>query len=178
MRLRPDLIIRPQQTGPRRSWIVKDPIALRYFVFGAEEYSILELLDGTKKLNELCESFEHSFAPKRMTPSRLAYFLGDLYLNGLLISDEEMQGAALLEVASKRLHEDRIKRWLNVLAVRFRGLNPEKMLRWLYPKVAWCFSTTSAICYVFIILAAALLIATQIDVFRDQLPSISEFISV
>ena len=178
MRLRPDLIIRPQQVGSRRSWIVKDPITLRYFTFGAEEYSILESLDGTKHLNELCETFEQSFAPKRMTTSRLAHFLGDLYLNGLLISDEEMQGAALLEHGSKRLREERLKRWLNVLAIRFRGLNPEGMLRWLYHKVAWCFSPIAAVCYAVIVLAAVLLISTQVDILRKQLPTMSEFISV
>ena len=46
LRRRPDLLIQPQRYGPEQYWLVKDPVAARYFHLAAEEHAILSMLDG------------------------------------------------------------------------------------------------------------------------------------
>ena len=76
LRARRDLEFFPQLFGNRRYWVVKDPVALRYFQLREEEYSILRLLDGRTSLAGMVDRFQKKFAPRRLTESRLAHFLG------------------------------------------------------------------------------------------------------
>jgi hypothetical protein len=44
--MRPDLVLAAQGRLGTRSWVVKDPVRLRYFQLAEEEYTVLRLLDG------------------------------------------------------------------------------------------------------------------------------------
>ena len=67
-----------------------------------------------------------------------------LHRSGLVISTAPGQGHQL----KTRRDERRRKEWLaklsNVLAIRFKGIDPERFLNWLYPWTAWFFSTVDA----------------------------------
>ena len=46
VKLRPDLIVQPQFYEGMTHYVVKDPIALKYFRFKIEEYFLLQQFDG------------------------------------------------------------------------------------------------------------------------------------
>ena len=74
LRLRPDLIIQPQDPTSG-TWVVKDPVSLRFFLFGGDERFILDRLNGQSSLDQIVEDFTRERAPKRMTLDRLQTFL-------------------------------------------------------------------------------------------------------
>ena len=46
VKLRPDLVVQPQFYEGMTHYVVKDPLALKYFRFKIEEYYLLEQFDG------------------------------------------------------------------------------------------------------------------------------------
>ncbi|MHB8900197.1 MAG: hemolysin D, partial [Thermoguttaceae bacterium] len=139
LRARGDLTFYPQRFGDRQTWVVKDPIGLRYFRLREEEYTVLRALDGEASLAEIAGRVSSKFAPRRLTETGLHEFLGRLHSMGLILSDRPGQAEPLLE---RRRDEERLA-WRaalsNVLAIRGPGIDPRRFLQRVYPGVAWAF---------------------------------------
>ncbi len=121
-------------------WIVKDPVALNYFRFEEEEYAILQMLDGSVSLAEIKRRFEATFPPQKITLDELQQFLGQLHRSGLVISEAPGQAVQLQKRRKERIRRQLVATLGNILAIRFKGVDPERFLNWLYPKVRWLFS--------------------------------------
>jgi putative peptide zinc metalloprotease protein len=175
LRMRPDLSVRAQRFGQERCWVVKDPVALAYFHLNDEEHAILLMLDGRASLAEIKRRFEEAFAPLQMSFEQLQAFLGRLHESGLVLSDAPGQGDQLL------LRHRRRRRWaatqavMNVLAIRVRGVDPERFLAWLYPKCGWLFSRWFVAACLLLIACAGTLVAVQFDVLTSRLPGFHQF---
>ncbi len=176
LRMRPDLIVRPQPSGKRRAWIVKDPVSLRYFTFTPQEFAILQWLDGDRSPDEIRREFEDAFPPHRISSSHLQSFLAQLCENGLLLADGLERGQALLESSSKQRQQERWQTWTNLLAIRLRGIDPDRFLSWAYTKLRWCFSRWFLAACLLSVLAAGLFIAAHAVEFRRQLPELREML--
>src|SRR3972149_11537071 len=83
LRVRTDLIIKPQRYEGRRYYVVKDPIGLRYFRFHEEEYFLLRQINGKRSLEEVQEAFEARFRPQKVTVEQLEGFVAHLFEVGL-----------------------------------------------------------------------------------------------
>jgi putative peptide zinc metalloprotease protein len=177
VRLRPDLVIRRRQTEGRRSWVVKDPVRLRYFTFREEEYAILESLDGRRTTAQVRAHFEEKFPPLRMPPERLRGFLADLHKKGLVIPAGSGKADQLLAKHRQERSENRWRNWSSLLAIRFRGIDPEPLLAWLYPRVRWMFSIPFLIGCALVALAAAGLLVTHLGELGRQTPTLREFLN-
>jgi len=175
LRMRPDLSIQPQQVGRRHYWVVKDPVALTYFHLCDEEHAILQMLDGRTSMAEIKRRFEQAFAPLQLTMERLHAFLFRLHRCGLVLSEAASQGSQLLLRRSRRRRLEWIRALTGVLAIRFRGIDPEPLLRWLYPKCRWLFSWWVLAACTACVMAAAGLTAVQFDVWQSKLPDFREF---
>ncbi len=175
IRMRPDLVVTKQRYQGRPFWIIKDPVGLNYFRFQEEEFSLLNWLDGETSLDELRDRFEREFAPQKITLEELGRLIGMLHQSGLVIAGVAGQGKQLL----KRRWERKKKEWMatfsNVLAIRFKGIDPERLLNWLYPKVGWFFSKTVAAICLTMLFSALMLVLVQFDTFKAKLPSFHEF---
>jgi putative peptide zinc metalloprotease protein len=68
--------------------------------------------------------------------------------------------------------------WLNILAIRFRGIDPDAFLSWLYPRMRWCYSFVFLSACLVLVLSAFLLLLAEAGEFRRGLPSLREFVSV
>src|SRR5947208_5044537 len=79
LRMRPDLVVRPVWHGARRYWVVKDPLAIRFYHLRDEEHALLEMLDGRHSLDEMRRQFERRFAPHRVSAEQLQAFFGMLH---------------------------------------------------------------------------------------------------
>jgi len=175
LRMRPDLSVHPQQFGPDRYWVVKDPVALTYFHLREEEHAILRMLDGQTSLAEIKRRFEEAFAPLQMSVEQLQAFLGRLHRSGLVLSDAPGQGEQLLLRRGRRRRQELIQSFSNLLAIRFRGVDPEPFLRWLYPKCRWLFSFWFLAGCLALAVCAGTLVVVQFDVLQSKLPGFHAF---
>ncbi len=175
MRTRPDLQSKRQRYHGRTFWVVKEPVGLNYFRFHEEEYAILEMLDGNSSLEDIKEKFEREFTPQKITFSDLQQFIGMLHKSGLVIADSSGQGQFLKKRRDERKRKELMAKVSNVFAVRFRGIDPERILNFLMPYTRFLFSKTVALCFLLMGLCALTLIAVQWDIFRARLPSFHEF---
>ncbi len=175
LRMRPDLTARRQRYHGRAYWVVKEPIGLNYYRFHEEEYAILGMLDGNSSLESIKEQFEQEFTPQKITYQDLQQFIGMLHRSGLVIADTIGQGHQLC----KRRGEKKRREWLgklsNVFALRWRGIDPERILNWLFPYTSWFFSKPVVIFNLLLGLSALLLIFVQFDVFQSRLPSFHQY---
>jgi putative peptide zinc metalloprotease protein len=175
LRARPDLTARRHRYHGRTFWVVKEPIGLNYFRFHEEEYAILQMLDGRTSLEEIKDQFEQQFQPQKITYHDLLQFVGMLHRSGLVISEAGGQGKQLV----KRRGEKKWREWMgkisNVFALRFRGVDPERFLNWLYKYAGWFFTWPTVVCVLLFGLAALSLVVVNFDVFQSRLPAFHEF---
>lgn len=175
IRKRPDLTARRQHYLGRSYWVVKDPVGLNYFRFQDEEYAILNMLDGETSLDEIKERFEAEFPPQKITLEELQHFLGMLHRSGLIISAVPGQGHELHNRRVERKRKELQAALVNVLCIRFKGFDPERLLNWLEPKMAWFFSTQAIVACAILALSALSLVMVEFDVFQSKLPQFSQF---
>jgi putative peptide zinc metalloprotease protein len=177
IRMRPDLTAKQQRYLGQSYWIVKDPVGLNYFRFQDEEYAILQMLDGRTSLDEIKERFEAEFPPQKITLEELQQFLGQLHRSGLIVAAVPGQGRELRKRRDERQRQQLLATLSNVLCIRFKGVDPERLLNWLYPKVRWLFSPVVLVLCLLLGVSALLLIAVEFEVFRSKLPGFYQFFS-
>lgn len=175
LRMRPDLEARRHRYRGQAFWVVKEPVGLNYFRFHEEEYAILGMLDGLTSLETIKEQFESQFAPQKITYTDLLQFVGMLHRSGLVISESPGQGKALKKRRDEKKHRELMGKLSNVFALRFRGVDPERFLNWLYKYTWWFFTWTALFINLGIGLAALSLVVVQFDQFTARLPAFHEF---
>ena len=175
LRKRPDLEASEQRYQGMSFWVVKEPVGLKYFRFQEEEYFILQLLEGEISLDEIKERFESHFAPQKITLGDLQQFIGTLHRGGLVLAESQGQGEQLKRRRDERKRKERMGMWTNILAIRFKGFDPERILNGLLPLVRWFFHPFTQLLVVMMALSALLLITVQFDVFQSKLPGFQEF---
>ncbi|MEM8864380.1 MAG: biotin/lipoyl-binding protein [Planctomycetota bacterium] len=177
IRVRPDLRARRQRYQGRTYWVIKDPVALQYFRFEEEEFAILQMLDGESSLDEIAEQFERDFPPQTIRTEELQQFIGMLHRSGLVIADAGGQGDQLKKRRDERTKKELLGKFTNILSVRFKGFDPERLLNLLYafPPVRWFFSTTALVLCSALVLSAATLVLVNFGTFQSRLPSFNAF---
>ncbi len=141
LRKRPDLEARRHRYHGRTYWVVKEPVGLNYFRFHEEEFAILNMLDGQTSLQQIRDVFQAKFAPQRITLQDLQQFVGMLHRSGLVISHASGQGRQLRRRGEQKKKRELMGKFANIFAIRFRGIDPERLLTALLPWFGWLFTT-------------------------------------
>ncbi|MDB4671211.1 hemolysin D [Pirellulaceae bacterium] len=175
LKQRSDLIYTRHRYQGREYNVVKDPLNLKYFRFEDEEFELFKMLDGTQSADEIKRTFESRFAPQKISLPELQQFIGMLFSNSLLISNAPGQGVQLNKRGFENKKKKRMATFSNVLAIRFKGFDPDPILNWLDRRVGWFFSLTAFFICIGICVAAATLVIVQFDVFTSKLPSFQQF---
>jgi len=173
--VRPDLSARQQRYHGEIYWVVKEPVGLNYFRFHEEEFAILQMLDGDTSLEEIKDRFEAEFTPQKITYQDLQQFVGMLHRSGLVVSEAAGQGRQLKKRRDEKTRKQLLGKFTNVFAIRFRGVDPERVLNRLYRYTFWLFHPFCVYLSLAVILGAGLLILVQFDVFRSRLPTFHQF---
>ena len=175
LRRRGDLVTNRQVHQGQAWWVVKDPISLSYFRFRPEEYALLDMLDGQASLETLKERFEEKFPPRRITLEELARFVATLHRSGLVIGDRPGQGPQLFERRRQRIWKQWMAWLANIMSLRFRGIDPDRLLERLDPWFGWLFSPPAIVAAMIFVSSAVLLVLVNFDVFRSKLPEFHQF---
>ena len=175
IRKRPDLEARRHRYHGRSYWVVKEPVGLNYFRFHEEEYAILNMLDGNTSLQTIKEEFQRQFAPQRITLQDLQQFIGMLHRSGLVISQMNGQGQQLRRRGDQRRRKELLGKFANVFALRFRGIDPERLLNRLLPWFGWLFTPAALLGTLCLALSALMLVVLQLKKFQTKLPTFEQF---
>ncbi len=170
---RQDVLATAVAVPDRSMWVVKDPLTLEHHELGAEEYWLLGALGERTTLHGLQRGFERQFAPKTIQPAELQHYLGRLHQAGLLIATARGQATALAERADERRQHRLRWSWTELLAIRFRGFDPDRLLDRWHAVLRPLFHPLSIFLAAVVVLAALALIAAHADAFVDRLPTLS-----
>ncbi len=173
---RRDLEIVPIEHRNRTYWTIKDPVALRYYQFRDEEHFILGLLDGRLSLAEVVARFEERFSPRRLRSSELAGFLAMLHREGLVAATAPGLGERLHQREAARRRSSWLAALGNVLAIRLPGINPDRFLSAMTPRLAWVFSPACGAAALTLVIAALLVVAVNFGVLVERLPRLHDFL--
>jgi putative peptide zinc metalloprotease protein len=173
--VRPDLVIKRIDYLGVGYWVVKDPAGLKYYRLQQEQYEVLKLLDSQRSLEEVREQMLKTMPTVRLQLSDIQHLITDLHEKGLVYSNREGQGAALI----KKHGEERKKKFFNTLRsllyVRLPGWDPESVLTVIYPFFRWMFSPIAVVLFAVTVLSSWGLLAVQFDSFRQDLPGFQQF---
>ena len=175
LRRRPDLEHRKHKYHGRAYWVVKEPVGLNYFRFHEEEFAILNMLDGKTSLQDIRDRFQTEFAPQRITIQDLQQFIGMLHRSGLVISNTTGQGRQLRRRGYDKKKKETLGKLANIFAIRFRGIDPERILNRILPWFGWLFSTWALFLVLFIGFCALTLVLVNFETFRAKLPAFEQF---
>jgi putative peptide zinc metalloprotease protein len=177
LRRRQDVSVHPQQWGGARGWVLKDPVALRYFQLHDEELAVWQMLDGRSSLGQIQRAFAERFAPLQLQPPQIMAFVTRLYQSGLVVSDLPGQGHQMWESQLRARRRSRWERLANLLAIRVASVDPEPWLQRLASRLAWLFSGFFLTACVLLCVAAGLLATVQFEALLARLPDLTTFLS-
>ncbi len=157
--------------------VVKDPIAMKYHQLRPDEYFVLELLDGTRTLEELRDAYQARFQPEKVTPAELNQLIFRFHKFGLTVSDAPLQGDRLREKQAKEKRQRLLQHVTGVLFIRFPGVDPEPLLKRLYPIVRPVLSSGGMVVGIGLAMVATGVFATRVDTFAAEFPAMNQWIS-
>lgn len=175
LRVRPDLVVSRIAYQGIGSYVVKDPVGLKYHRLHAEQYRVLQLLDGQRNLEAIREQLRRDFPATNLSLRDVQNLIADLHRKGLAHSNRPGQGLLLVR---QQVAERRKKMWgavKNFLYLRLPGWDPERTLRAIYPAFAWMFRPWAVAAAVLLAVSAWTLLLVQFDEFRSRLPEFQQF---
>ncbi|MFK7770415.1 MAG: biotin/lipoyl-binding protein [Mariniblastus sp.] len=175
LRARRDLVLQESVYQGEESWIVKDPVGMKYFRIREPERIALEMLDETHSYQDIRNELERQFPEQKIRVEDVHMLCNQFHKNGLLISNSTGQAAPLQVKRNKELKQKATQLLMSVMSLRFPGVDPERFLNWLYPKVSWFFSKSCFYICVLICIAALALVLQNMDEFYRRLPEFGQF---
>ena len=96
LRTRADLVIQETVYLGERSWIVKDPVAMKYFRVQEPERIALDMIDGETSYEAIKDCLQRKFPEERIRIDDVHLLVNSFHNNGLLISNAPGQTAPLI----------------------------------------------------------------------------------
>ena len=175
VKLRPDLVVQPQFYEGMTHYVIKDPIALKYFRFKVEEYFLLEQFNGKNSLLDVKRAFEKKYRPQTISIDDLIRFASQLHEAGIAQIDTPDQAKVLIQRRRKNQWK-RVWQFLaNILYIKIPIIDPERMLTGMYPYFRWVYTRAFITISVGVMLAALTLVVSQWDDFYSKLPEFQQF---
>jgi putative peptide zinc metalloprotease protein len=178
LRLRPDLVIHVSNYQGEDSWVVKDPIALKYYQLRGPEYFASQMLDGETSAVEIRDALEKEFPETKITTESVHMLVNSFHKNGLLVSDLPGQSVPLKQRRNKELKQKATQLLMSVMSIRFPGVDPEPFLNWLYPKVRFLFWRSTNVVCLMLMVSAVVLVLSNLAEFYAKLPEFGQFFNV
>jgi putative peptide zinc metalloprotease protein len=177
LRKRSDLRASKHVYRNQPTWIVKDPLAMEFYRLNDEEYVILELLDGQRSLSDIRRAFQRRFSPQRISERELQFFVTSLHEKSLVVSLQPDQGRHLLEQSREKRWKKQKSAIANLLAIRWRGVDPDRFLAAALPWLGWLFSGRAVVAALVLMLSALSWLTVHYTEFQSRLPALDEFFS-
>jgi putative peptide zinc metalloprotease protein len=175
VKLRPDLVVQPQFYEGMTHYVIKDPLALKYFRFKIEEYFLLQQFDGKNNLQDVKRAFERKYRPQTISIEDLTRFTAQLHEAGIAQIDSPDQAKVLIRRRRKNRWKKIWQFFANILYIKIPIIDPERLLSGMYPYFRWLYSTPFITFTVAMMLAALTLVVSQWTEFTSKLPEFQSF---
>ncbi len=175
VRLRPDLVVQPQFYEGMTHYVIKDPLALKYFRFKIEEYFLLQQFDGKQTLQDVKKAFERKYRPQTISIEDLTRFVAQLHEAGIIQIDSNEQAKVLIRRRNKNRWRKVWSFLANILFIKIPVIDPERLLTRMYPYFRWIFTPAFITVSVTSMLLALGLVGSNWKTFYDKLPDFQSF---
>ncbi len=175
VRLRPDLVVQPQFYEGMTHYVIKDPLALKYFRFKIEEYFLLQQFDGKQTLQDVKKAFERKYRPQTISIEDLTRFVAQLHEAGIIVIDSAEQAKVLIRRRKKNRWRKVWSFLANILFIKIPVIDPERLLTRMYPYFRWIFTKTFITLSVASMLAALASVLFNYKEFYDKLPDFQSY---
>jgi putative peptide zinc metalloprotease protein len=155
-KFRSDLRVSEQTVAGENSYVVKVPETSSYNRFGATEYSLLTLCDGTRTRTEVAAVWNQAHPDNPLEQDEVAEFLDGVEPEVW----EQSAGVKNLAVL-ERIRDERKSRLdqSSVLYISFKAWDPDKTLTKIDPYLGWMFTKGFVIFSIVLYIVAAYLLA-------------------
>jgi putative peptide zinc metalloprotease protein len=177
-RKRGDLQCVPLEFEGRPVWGIKDPVTLGYFELHEEAYFVLQQLTGQATSEGLCRSFHERFRPRTLSAEELRGFLGQLIAQSLVVAEAPGHGRTLVAKAETIQSRRRWMRLTSLLAIRFRGFDPDRLLGGMLTWLGWLFTPWAIAVGLLMMASAVTLVAVQFEELMARLPDAQAMLTV
>ncbi|TWT42989.1 Peptidase family M50 [Thalassoglobus neptunius] len=161
--VRKDLEIGPLQSGPSASWTVRDPLSQQFFLLREHDFFVFQCLKSRTTIKEIQRQFLMRFAPAQLSETQILSFIQRLWNQGLIHIDRPGMSEAMVRVNRESEKRTRWNQFTNVLAIRFRGFDPDQLLTNTLPYVRWIFHPASVACALILVLIALSIVFAEAD---------------
>ncbi len=175
VRLRPDLVVQPQFYEGMTHYVIKDPLALKYFRFKIEEYFLLQQFDGKQTLQDVKKAFEKKYRPQTISIEDLTRFVAQLHEAGIILIDSSEQAKVLIRRRKKNRWRRIWSFFANILFIKIPVIDPERLLTGMYPYFRWLYTRTFVGLSLLSMLTALSLVLFNWKTFYDKLPDFQSF---
>ncbi|MCA8996015.1 MAG: HlyD family efflux transporter periplasmic adaptor subunit [Planctomycetaceae bacterium] len=177
VRRRRDLVIAQTGTATAPRWTVKDPLSLRYFQLREADYFVFSQLNGDVTLAEIQRRYHRQYAPRKLAAATVLAFVQRLWSQGLVTVDQFGASESLFRrqqlVAGQRLSQG----LASLLAIRFRGIDPDGILSALLPVLGWFFSIPMLLITIGLMAFSGGLVLAEWDRLLSDLPTFRSMLS-
>ena len=175
LRGRRDLIVKKIDFQGVTHFVIKDPVGLTYHRLRADQYHVLESLDGQKNLESIRDELVREFPALCPTLTDTQSLVADLHQKGLAFSVRPGQAAARIEQKRKKQRQKILNTLTNILSLRLPGWDPDSFLTGMVPWTRWMFHPVTAILAILFVASSWLLLAIQFRAFQAGLPAFNQF---
>lgn len=175
---RSDLKIMPYASiNGKHNFVVKDPLALKHFLFSESDLFLLQQLDGSSSVSVISQRWRDRFHSSAIDSDQVQQFAKRLVADGLAYPQRLGFGHAVnhqRNVAAAK----RSDWWHNPLAIRLQGFDPTWLLKW--------FDGLAALVFHPLVMTGTILISSFVLIFlfghfddiAQRLPTIERLLSV
>ena len=178
LRRRADVTIEETIFQGERNWVLKDPVALKYYRLQEPEYEAYKKIDGINSYSQIKQHLDRSFPEITFRIEDVYALANSLHKNGLLLSDAAGQDLPLKKRHETELKQKAMKLVMSVMSLKLPGVDPERFLNTVYPWVSWFFTKTCLLICFIISFAALSLVLMNLEEFYRKLPEFSQFFNV
>ena len=176
-RLRSDLIAVKQPLGAGEIIAVKDPMSLNYFHFRPIEWFLLEQLLQPVSVPEIQRRHRLKYPQTRLKESELKLLLLRAHRDGLLLVTNAVHVGQAIE--KNHVRQQQTRRWTSIfqiLAIRFKGVDPETFLDWTAGFGRILFSGPICLAVALVSLCSIFMCVGQWDAISLKLPTLRQFL--
>ena len=149
---------------------------MKYHQMRPDEYFVLQHLDGHHSLQDIKEAYESQYAPQKVSVVELNQLLFRFHQSGLTVSDASAQGDRLNERREKEWQQKWKQHLMGVLFIRFPGVDPDPLLRRVYPWIQPMLGRLPLACLLAFCLTALMVFLTHWDQFTTEFPEMSQWL--
>ena len=175
LRTRSDLIVNESVYQGEACWIIKDPLAMKYFRIREPEFLVLNALRSKTNYAQLKRNLLRNFPEQTVRVESIQQLIVGLHRNGLLITRGRGQAKPLAKRKNKELRQKLLGLLSSLVSLRLPGFDPESLLNWLYPKFRWFYSAWFTFIVFAVCLAAGGLVLSKFTEFYSRLPDFQSF---